>query len=65
MKNQLGDLKPETAIVLGSGLGDFVEDLEILKTFSFSVIPHIQSGNVVGHKKELSIGHSLIKNLFY
>ena len=56
LKNQLGDLKPETAIVLGSGLGDFVEYLEILKTFSFSIIPHMQSGNVVGHKKELSIG---------
>ena len=56
LKNELGDIKPEIAVVLGSGLGDFAEELQVIKKLSFNEIPHMKSGSVIGHKKELIIG---------
>ena len=56
LKNELGKLKPQTAIILGSGLGDFSEELLIILKIPFYEIPHMKSGHVLGHKKELVIG---------
>lgn len=56
LKNELAGLTPETAIVLGSGLGSFSEEINIFKRLSFKEIPHFKSGYVKGHNKELIIG---------
>lgn len=42
--------KPEISIILGSGLGDFAEGLQLHKSISTSEIPDYPTSTVVGHK---------------
>ena len=46
----------ETAIILGSGLGEFSSNLMDKKTIHFSAIPNYPISNVRGHKGELVFG---------
>jgi len=48
---------PETAIVLGSGLGDFAETLRDPIAFPYTELPHWPASNVVGHAGRLVIGN--------
>jgi purine-nucleoside phosphorylase len=48
---------PETAIVLGSGLGDFSDALLDAIATSYAELPHWPASNVVGHAGRLVIGH--------
>jgi purine-nucleoside phosphorylase len=48
--------KPDVAIVLGSGLGDFTAVLQDAATFPYSSIPHMPSSAVVGHAGTLVVG---------
>jgi purine-nucleoside phosphorylase len=48
---------PETAIVLGSGLGDFADTLQEAVTTSFTALPHWPASNVVGHAGRLVVGN--------
>jgi purine-nucleoside phosphorylase len=41
--------KPELAIILGSGLGDFAESVDTKKTFSTSSLPGYPSSTIQGH----------------
>jgi purine-nucleoside phosphorylase len=45
--------KPEISIILGSGLGDFAEELKIYKLISTSDIPNYPASTVVGHKGKI------------
>jgi len=45
--------KPEISIILGSGLGDFAEELQIHKSISTSDIPNYPASTVVGHKGKI------------
>ena len=47
---------PETAIVLGSGLGLFAEELENKIVIPYKEIPHFPESTVVGHAGELIYG---------
>jgi purine-nucleoside phosphorylase len=47
---------PETAIVLGSGLGDFADTLRDAVATSYPDIPHWPDSRVVGHSGRLVIG---------
>ncbi len=47
---------PETAIVLGSGLGLFAEELENRIVIPYKEIPHFPESTVVGHAGELIYG---------
>jgi purine-nucleoside phosphorylase len=47
---------PETAIVLGSGLGDFSDTLVDAIAASYTELPHWPASNVVGHAGRLVIG---------
>lgn len=49
---QTNNLTVETAIILGSGLGCFCDDLEGIK-IKYKDIPHFGSSDVKGHKGEL------------
>ena len=42
--------EPEICIVLGSGLGDFVEKIEIIKSISASSLPNYPGSTVQGHQ---------------
>lgn len=53
----------EVAVILGSGLGDFVGGLEIISSVSFSDIPHFVSTSVDGHKGKLIYAKYKLKNI--
>jgi purine-nucleoside phosphorylase len=48
---------PETAIVLGSGLGDFADTLLDAVATPYADVPHWPASNVVGHAGRLVIGN--------
>jgi purine-nucleoside phosphorylase len=47
---------PETAIVLGSGLGDFADTLLDSIVTPYSDVPHWPTSNVIGHAGHLAVG---------
>jgi purine-nucleoside phosphorylase len=49
-------LRPKVAIVLGSGLGAFAEQLESATAIAFAEIPHFPQSTVPGHSGKLAIG---------
>lgn len=54
---------PETAIVLGSGLGDFSATLVDAIATSYTELPHWPASNVIGHAGRLVIGTSAGKRV--
>lgn len=48
--------KPTLGIILGSGLGSFVDIIEDKQIISYADIPHFPKSNVVGHAGNLVIG---------
>ena len=54
---------PETAIVLGSGLGDFSDTLLEPIAASYTELPHWPASNVVGHAGRLVIGNVVGKRI--
>lgn len=47
---------PETAIILGSGLGKMVDHLEVESTIEYASIPHFPVSTVEGHEGKLISG---------
>lgn len=52
----LANINPEIAIILGTGLGGLVNDIEILNKISYHNIPNFPVSTVDGHKGELIFG---------
>jgi purine-nucleoside phosphorylase len=48
---------PEVGIVLGSGLGNFSDEVEVEKEISYDKIPHFPVSTVEGHKGKLVFGN--------
>ena len=48
--------RPETAIILGTGLGGLVEDIDVLQTLPYSEIPNFPVTTVDGHMGQLIYG---------
>ena len=57
LRARIGDV-PETAIVLGSGLGDFADSLGDSVSMRYEDIPHWPASNVMGHAGKLVAGAS-------
>jgi purine-nucleoside phosphorylase len=48
--------KPRVAVILGSGLGGFIESLDHLKTLPYEQIPHFPTSTAPGHAGRLCLG---------
>jgi len=53
---QLYPSKPQTGIVLGSGLGNLVNEITVEKEISYDAIPHFPVSTVEGHHGKLIFG---------
>ena len=51
------DFKPEIAVVLGSGLGDYAESIEIVQTVPYSEIEGFPVSTISGHKGQFVFGY--------
>lgn len=49
-------LRPKIAVILGSGLGSFVDALQIETSIPYAELPHGIGSNVIGHSGRLVIG---------
>lgn len=56
VRSRLGSSKPETAIVLGSGLGGLAEEIDTVARIPFAEIPGFPTATVVGHAGALIAG---------
>ncbi|MFH1452861.1 MAG: purine-nucleoside phosphorylase [Armatimonadota bacterium] len=50
------DFVPKIGMILGSGLGDIADDIEKVKEFQYSDIPHFPVSTVSGHAGKLVFG---------
>jgi purine-nucleoside phosphorylase len=55
LKSQITEY-PETAIILGSGLGGLVDEIQVEKRIPYSKIPHFPVATVEGHGGDLIFG---------
>lgn len=53
---QQGLTNADVGVVLGTGLGDFISHIEIIKTIDYSSIPHFPTSTVEFHKGKLILG---------
>lgn len=56
IKDQIGDFVPEFGIILGTGLGALVNDLEIEYSIAYEDIPHFPVSTVESHSGKLIFG---------
>ncbi len=54
---QTEDFRPEVGIILGTGLGDFADNIEVKYTLEYKDIPGFPVSTVEGHKGRLIFGH--------
>lgn len=55
IKSQI-DTAPQTGVILGSGLGNFAEGMNISRSIEYKSIPNFPLSTVKGHKGELLFG---------
>lgn len=48
---------PEVALILGSGLGDYADEIEITQTISYTEIEGFPTSTVAGHKGQFVFGY--------
>lgn len=54
---------PQVGIVLGSGLGNFIEEIDVEKEIAYEDIPNFPVATVAGHKGKLIFGKLAGKNV--
>ena len=61
--NEKGFKSPEIAVVLGTGLGSFVQHIDIIHTIPYHEIPHFPVATVEFHKGQLIYGTVQVKKI--
>ncbi len=61
--NKQVPFEPDIAIILGSGLGDFADKVNIVKTLSTNSLPGYPASTVAGHKGKIHFAEYENKNL--
>ena len=51
------DFQPRTGLVLGTGLGGLIDDLDLHMRWDYSLVPHFPESTVEGHGGDLRFGH--------
>ncbi|WP_461810340.1 purine-nucleoside phosphorylase [Faecalimonas sp.] len=51
------DFSPEVALILGSGLGDYADEIEIVQTVDYTEIEGFPTSTVAGHKGRFVFGY--------
>ena len=54
---QKTDFKPEVALILGSGLGDYADEIKIETTIDYTDIEGFPTSTVAGHKGRFVFGY--------
>ena len=52
------DIVPEIALILGSGMGDYADTIDIKCSINYEEIPGFQKSTVQGHKGKLILGYA-------
>jgi len=63
IKNRIGDFEPEIGIILGTGLGGLVREIEIEKQMMYSNIPDFPISTLEFHSGKLIFGKLAGKNV--
>ncbi|MFY8097881.1 MAG: purine-nucleoside phosphorylase [Flavobacterium sp.] len=63
LKNKTNGFTPEFGVILGSGLGNFIEDIQIEFVVEYKDIPNFPVSTVQGHKGALVFGKVGEKNV--
>jgi len=56
IKHRIGNIQPDTGLILGSGLGDIADSITSSVVISYEEIPDFPQSSVQGHKGQLVIG---------
>ena len=56
LRSATSDFQPEVAVILGTGLGDFADNITPCKIIEYSEIPNMPVSTVEGHKGRLIFG---------
>lgn len=56
IRQQLPDVNPQVGIILGSGLGDLVDNIQSRQSLSYQDIPHFPQTHIAGHSGQLHFG---------
>lgn len=57
LSQEIGDFKPEYLLILGTGLGQLAEEIDVLKAIEYDQIPHFPVSTVESHHGRLLFGH--------
>ena len=57
IKNEIGELNPEIAVILGSGLENFFTKDNITNSISYDQLPDFPQPTVKGHSGQLVFGN--------
>lgn len=55
LKEVFGPIDAQFGIVLGSGLGEFIKEVEVIASIPYAEIPFFPVGHIKGHKERLSL----------
>ena len=56
LRSKTAQFEPEVGIILGTGLGDFADNIEVHSAIDYKEIPHFPVSTVEGHKGRLIFG---------
>ena len=54
---EVTDFQPEIALILGSGLGDYADEIQIEQTVEYTQIEGFPTSTVAGHKGRFVFGY--------
>ncbi|MBR3598951.1 MAG: purine-nucleoside phosphorylase, partial [Lachnospiraceae bacterium] len=57
IKSKIDGFVPRVALILGSGLGDLAEQIEVVASVDYSDIQGFPQSTVAGHKGRFVFGH--------